>query len=141
MKFAANFSYRMLCKIETFQSHDDRIRVKRYASQRCLPECFTEQLSGWTFVVLVWGAISYLGRSNLLQIEGDLNSNSYDHEFLQPEVVSFLQGIPRNFWIEINLGNFSKKKKIWKIFLGLFGEMNFRPCNNTVSTSVIIILY
>ena len=40
-----------------------------------------------------WGAILYRGWSNLLRIEGNLNSNRYVREVLQPEVVPFLQGI------------------------------------------------
>ncbi|GFX71940.1 transposable element Tc1 transposase [Trichonephila clavipes] len=43
---------------------------------------------------MVWGAISYHGSSNLLRIEGNLNSNRYVHEVFQSEVVPFLQGIP-----------------------------------------------
>ncbi|GFV31407.1 transposable element Tcb2 transposase [Trichonephila clavipes] len=42
----------------------------------------------------VLDAMRYHGRSNLLQIEGKLNSNRYIREVLQPEVVPFLQGIP-----------------------------------------------
>ncbi|GFX87698.1 transposable element Tc1 transposase [Trichonephila clavipes] len=40
--------------------------------------------------VMVWGVISYHGRTNFLRIEGDLNSNRYVCEVLQPEVVLFL---------------------------------------------------
>ncbi|GFV77916.1 transposable element Tcb1 transposase [Trichonephila clavipes] len=43
---------------------------------------------------MVWGVISYHGLSNLLRIEGNLNSNKYIREVLQSEVVPFLQGIP-----------------------------------------------
>ena len=43
---------------------------------------------------MVWSAISYHGPSNLLRIEGNLNSNRYVRKVLQPEVVRFLQGIP-----------------------------------------------
>ncbi|GFU76613.1 hypothetical protein TNCV_1272621 [Trichonephila clavipes] len=43
---------------------------------------------------MVWGVISYHGRSNLLRIEGNLNSNRYVHEVLQSKVVPFLQDIP-----------------------------------------------
>ncbi|GFX79754.1 transposable element Tc1 transposase [Trichonephila clavipes] len=42
---------------------------------------------------MVWDAISYHGRSNMLRIEGNLDSNRYIHEVQQPEVVPFLQGI------------------------------------------------
>ncbi|GFX47795.1 transposable element Tc1 transposase [Trichonephila clavipes] len=70
--------------------HDDRIRVRRYAGERCLPECVIERL---TPGVMVWGAIPYHGRSHLLRIEGNLTSNRYVREVLQLEVVPFLQGI------------------------------------------------
>ncbi|GFV82431.1 uncharacterized protein TNCV_3982241 [Trichonephila clavipes] len=70
--------------------HDGRIRVRRYAGERCLKERVIERHSGLTTGVMVWGTISYLGRSNLLRIED--NSNSYVHEVLQPEVVSGILG-------------------------------------------------
>ncbi|GFW80022.1 uncharacterized protein TNCV_984311 [Trichonephila clavipes] len=38
-------------------------------------------------------AILYHGRSNLVRIEGNLNSNRYVREVLQPEVTPLLQGI------------------------------------------------
>ncbi|GFW38701.1 transposable element Tc1 transposase [Trichonephila clavipes] len=40
------------------------------------------------------GTISYHGRSQLLQIEDNLNINRNIREVLEPEVVPFLQGIP-----------------------------------------------
>ncbi|GFV56367.1 transposable element Tc1 transposase [Trichonephila clavipes] len=40
-----------------------------------------------------WGEISYYGRSNLQQIEDNLDSNMYVCELLQPEVVPFLRCI------------------------------------------------
>ncbi|GFX73155.1 transposable element Tcb1 transposase [Trichonephila clavipes] len=55
--------------------HDSRIRVRRFAGERCFPECVIERHSGLTPGVRVWGAISYQGRSNLLRIESTLNSN------------------------------------------------------------------
>ncbi|GFU35863.1 transposable element Tcb2 transposase [Trichonephila clavipes] len=73
--------------------HDGHICVRRYAGEHCLPECIIKQHSGLTPRVMVWGAILYYGRSNLLPIEVNLNSNRYIHEVLQPEVVPFLQGI------------------------------------------------
>ncbi|GFT26466.1 transposable element Tcb2 transposase [Trichonephila clavipes] len=51
---------------------------------------------------MVWGATSYNGRSNLLRIEGNLNSNRYVREVLQPEVVPFFQGIPRAIFQQDN---------------------------------------
>ncbi|GFW23148.1 transposable element Tc1 transposase [Trichonephila clavipes] len=37
------------------------IRVRRYAGERCLPECVIERHSDLTFGVMVWGVISYHG--------------------------------------------------------------------------------
>ncbi|GFW91768.1 transposable element Tc1 transposase [Trichonephila clavipes] len=55
--------------------HDGRIRVRRYAGERCLPECVIEPHSGRTPRFIFWGDISYHGRSNLLRIESNPNSN------------------------------------------------------------------
>ncbi|GFT59901.1 transposable element Tc1 transposase [Trichonephila clavipes] len=84
--------------------HDGRIRVRRYAGERCLPECVIERHSGLTAKVIDWGAISYPGRSNLLRIEGNLNSNRYVREVLQPEVIPFLQCIPGAIFQKDNAG-------------------------------------
>ncbi|GFT75712.1 hypothetical protein TNCV_3125131 [Trichonephila clavipes] len=73
-----------------FADHDDRIRVRRYAHERCLPEHVIERHSGLTPGVMVWIVISYHGRSNLLRVKGYLNSNRFVCEMLQPEVVPFL---------------------------------------------------
>ncbi|GFV75138.1 transposable element Tc1 transposase [Trichonephila clavipes] len=70
--------------------HDGRIRVGRYAGERCLPECVIERHNGLTYGIMAWGAISYHGRSNLLRIKGNLNSNRYVREVLQLEVIPFL---------------------------------------------------
>ncbi|GFW93527.1 transposable element Tc3 transposase [Trichonephila clavipes] len=73
--------------------HDGCIRVRRYADERCLPKCVIERHSDLTLGVMVWGAISYRGRSNLLQIEDNFNINRYVRKVLHPDVVPFLQGI------------------------------------------------
>ncbi|GFX17616.1 transposable element Tc1 transposase [Trichonephila clavipes] len=51
---------------------------------------------------MVWGAISYHGRSNLVRIEGNLNRNRNVHEVLKTEVVPFLQGIPGGIFQQDN---------------------------------------
>ncbi|GFU46201.1 transposable element Tc1 transposase [Trichonephila clavipes] len=43
---------------------------------------------------MVWGAIAYHVRSQLLRIVGNLNSTRYINEVLQPQAISFLQGLP-----------------------------------------------
>ncbi|GFU63488.1 transposable element Tc1 transposase [Trichonephila clavipes] len=47
-----------------------RIRVRRYAGERHIPECIIERDSGRT--VMVWGAIAYHGRSQLLRIQDNV---------------------------------------------------------------------
>ncbi|GFW45605.1 transposable element Tcb1 transposase [Trichonephila clavipes] len=51
------------------RDHDGRIRVRRFAGKRCLPECVIELHSGLTTKVMVWVAISHHRQSNLLRIE------------------------------------------------------------------------
>ncbi|XP_042896442.2 transposable element Tcb1 transposase [Parasteatoda tepidariorum] len=43
---------------------------------------------------MVWGAIAYHGRSQLLRIVGNLNNNRYSSEVLQPQAAPFLQALP-----------------------------------------------
>lgn len=74
--------------------NDGRIRVRRYAGERSLPECIVERHKGRTPGIMVWGAIAYHGRSQLVRIVGNLNHNRYISEVLEPEVVPFLQSIP-----------------------------------------------
>ncbi|GFX62271.1 transposable element Tcb2 transposase [Trichonephila clavipes] len=66
-------------------NHDGRIRDRCYAGERWLPDCvITELNSGLTPGVMVWGAISHHGRSNLLRIEGNLNIKTVQHMQLFP---------------------------------------------------------
>ncbi|GFU88942.1 transposable element Tc1 transposase [Trichonephila clavipes] len=43
---------------------------------------------------MIWGAISYHGRPQLLRIEDNLNSNRYVREVLKLEIIPFFSGIP-----------------------------------------------
>ncbi|GFX53848.1 transposable element Tcb1 transposase [Trichonephila clavipes] len=70
--------------------HDGCIRVKRCAVERFLPKRIIKRHSCLTFEFMVWEAISYHGRSNLLRFEGNLNSHRYVREVLLPEAVPFL---------------------------------------------------
>ncbi|GFV46309.1 uncharacterized protein TNCV_3231981 [Trichonephila clavipes] len=84
----------VLMSASSIRRHNDgRNRATRYAFERCLPECVIERHNGLTPEVMVRGAISYHGRSNLQRIESNLNNNRYVREVLQPDVVPFLQGI------------------------------------------------
>ncbi|GFX80166.1 transposable element Tc1 transposase [Trichonephila clavipes] len=110
--------------------HDGRIRVRRYAGERCFPECVIVRHSGLTPGIIDWGAISYHGRSDLLLIEGNLNSNS---EVLQPEVVPFLQVILGAIFQQDNTRPHIEKNYLtsvqpnkWNFFLGLFIRRIYR---------------
>ena len=69
--------------------NDGRIRVRRYAGER-----FLQRHRGPTPSVIVWDEIGYNMRSRLLRTEGNLNSNFYISEVLQPEGVPLLQATP-----------------------------------------------
>ncbi|GFV28452.1 transposable element Tcb1 transposase [Trichonephila clavipes] len=75
---------------------------------------------------MVWGVISYHGRSNLLRIEGNLNSNRYVREVVQPEVVPLLQGVTGAIFQQIipvhmfqKLFETSVQPNTCRVFLGL----------------------
>ena len=74
--------------------NDGRIRVRRYAGIRNLRTYILQRHRGPTPSVMVGDAIGYNTRSRLLRIEGNLNSNRYIKEVLQPKVLPFLQATP-----------------------------------------------
>ena len=71
--------------------NDGHIRVRRYAGERNLRACILQRHREPTPSVMVWGAIRFNMGSRLLRIEGNLNSNRYIREVLQPEVLPLLQ--------------------------------------------------
>ena len=71
-----------------------RIRVRRYAGERNLRACIFQRHRGSTSSVMVWDEIGYNIRSRLLRIEGNLNSNRYIREVLQPDALPLFQATP-----------------------------------------------
>ncbi|GFT40701.1 transposable element Tc1 transposase [Trichonephila clavipes] len=65
--------------------HDGRIRFRRYAGERCLPEGIIERNSCLTHGVMVWGAILYHGRSNLLRIEDNSIATGFSGSIFQQD--------------------------------------------------------
>ncbi|GFW11569.1 uncharacterized protein TNCV_3810881 [Trichonephila clavipes] len=63
-------------------NHDGRISVRCSAGERCLLECVIEWHSCLTPRIMVWDAILYPERCNLLRVEGDLNRNRSVREVL-----------------------------------------------------------
>ncbi|GFV48499.1 uncharacterized protein TNCV_2395641 [Trichonephila clavipes] len=84
---------------------------------------------------MVWVVFSYHGRSNLLRIKGNLNSNRYVREVLQPDDVPFLEGIPRAILQHHNalphvakLLETSVQPNTCNFFLGLLIRHLLNPC-------------
>ncbi|PRD20878.1 UNVERIFIED_CONTAM: hypothetical protein NCL1_53375 [Trichonephila clavipes] len=61
--------------------------------------------------VMVWKAISYHGRSYLNRIEGNLNSNKYIHEVLQPEVVPFFKA-----FLKLSFSQIMRRHMLQRLF-------------------------
>ena len=83
-------------------NHNGRVRVRHYAGQHCFPEFVIEWHSGQKHGVIVWFAISYHGRLNFLRFEDNLHSNRNVRKTLLPEIVPFLQSIPRTIFQQDN---------------------------------------
>ena len=79
-----------------------RICVQRYAGESNLRACILQRHRGPTPSVMVWGAIGYNIWSHLLCIEGNLNSNRYIREVLQPEALPLLQATPHAIFQQDN---------------------------------------
>lgn len=69
------------------QRHDRRQRVYRRRNERYHENCVAEAPPHGGGGVMVWGAISYTGRSRLVLIQGNLNAQRYIDEILRPEVL------------------------------------------------------
>lgn len=72
------------------EAGDARILVRRRRGERLHEACVQTCPSARQRSVLVWGAISYEGRSSLLRVQGTLTSARYIAEILQPEVVPLI---------------------------------------------------
>ncbi|GFU53542.1 transposable element Tcb2 transposase [Trichonephila clavipes] len=88
---------------------DDRICVRRYSGGSCLPDCVIERHNGLTLGIMVWGAISYHGRSSFLRIECNFNSKRYVQEVIKPKVVTVLQRIPGAIFQQDNARSYVAK--------------------------------
>ena len=82
--------------------NDGHIRVRCYAGERNLRACILQRHTGPMPSVMVWRAIGYNMQSRLLHIKGNLNSNHYIREVLQPEVLSLLYATPHAIFQQDN---------------------------------------
>ena len=72
------------------QRHDRRSRVYRRRNERFAQNCVDEAPPHGGGGAMVWGMISYNGRSQLVHIEGGLNAQRYVNEILRPHVLPLL---------------------------------------------------
>lgn len=71
-------------------ANDGRTRVWRRAGERRNQECIRQRHTGPTPGIMVWGAISYTGRTPLVIVEGTLNSARYIQTIIEPIVLPFM---------------------------------------------------
>ena len=97
---------------------------------------FFSKHRGPTPSVMFWGAIGYNMRSHLLRIEGNLNSNHYIREVLQPEVLPLLQATPHaiiqqhNAWPHVTrIVQVFFQRRRYHCFPGLHVRQICRPSN------------
>ena len=82
--------------------NDGHICVRHYAGECNLRVCILQRQRGPTPSVMLWGTIGYNMRSHLLCIEGNLKSNHYIREVLEPEVLPLLQATPHAIFQQNN---------------------------------------
>lgn len=82
----------------TLRGPDGRQRVYRRANERFAPCAIVETVGYQGGSIMVWGAISYEARTDLVIFDrGNLNANRYVVEVLEPHVMPFAPFIGENF--------------------------------------------
>ena len=73
------------------ERHDGRLRCYRRAGERLAPNCVTTVRDKRS--VHVWGAIGMNGRSQLVQIRGNMNNVRYRNDIIDPHVLPLVRGM------------------------------------------------
>ena len=69
------------------QRNDGRQRVYRRRNERYAPNCLRQVDHFGGGSVMMWGAISYTGRTDLVLVQGNLTANRYIDQILRPHVL------------------------------------------------------
>ena len=69
---------------------DGRQRVYRRRNERFAPNCVREVDRFGGGSVMVWGAITYTTRSDLVVVQGNLTANRYMNQVLQPHLLPII---------------------------------------------------
>ncbi|KAK7101452.1 hypothetical protein V1264_019834 [Littorina saxatilis] len=91
--FLANNWRHVVCSDESYfllQQHDSRRRVYMRQGERYHQQCVDEVPSHGGGGVMVWGAITNTGRSQLVEVPGRLNAQHYVQDILQPHALPLL---------------------------------------------------
>ncbi|KAK7116376.1 hypothetical protein V1264_002066 [Littorina saxatilis] len=72
------------------QHHDSRRRVYRRQGERYHQQCVDEAPPHGGGGVMVWGTITNIGRSQLVEVPGRLNAQHYVQDILQPHALPLL---------------------------------------------------
>lgn len=73
-------------------SSDGRARVYRRTGERYADACVIQRQPFGGGSVMVWGGISFRGRTQLVIVQGNLTGVRYRDEIIQPHVLPFVQG-------------------------------------------------
>lgn len=81
---------------------DRRQRVRRRPGERANPAVIVERHTSPTPGVMVWGAISYDGRSDLVIVQGSMTARQYVDRVINPVVIPFLATIENGIFQQDN---------------------------------------
>ncbi|GFU69194.1 transposable element Tcb1 transposase [Trichonephila clavipes] len=75
------------------QHHDGQIRVWRHCGERMLNSYVMHRHTGPAPGIMVWGGIGYRSHAPLVRITGNLKSQRYISEVLEPFILPYHQGL------------------------------------------------
>ena len=75
------------------QKNDGRVRVWRRRGERNARACVVPKEAHFGGGIMVWGGITAHGKTDLVIVDGNLNSRRYIDEILRPVVVPYVQNM------------------------------------------------